>query len=266
MRIKAITGRFPWLIDRINYVDQLIKLLKLFAGDRNPWKTPITSRDSYDAYDDSEQQEFYSDKKKLCRDGARNVWATEQEARDRYLAPIQEQIDSLLQENQTVSVHEIGFGNCINLVLLKERYGDRVRLTGIDISTGRLDVARGYFGDRLDGVELWIESVADPTPDGQMAQYDLVYSMHCLEQIPYAARQAVQGLWERSKRRVVMVEPVWEFARPAQRLKLVRNDFIRTLLPTVHHLGYNVVTARPLGFESSQKNQTSLVVLSKDGD
>jgi len=263
LRIKAITGRFPWLIDRINYVRQLSKLLKHLKADDNPWKIPISSRDSYDAYDDSEQRAFYGEKKLLCRDGDRNIWATEREARDRYLAPVEAEIRSLLETAEKVSVLEIGCGNCINIMLLKERFGERIDLHGVDISTGRINVAKEFFGEKLEGVPLWIESVADPTPEEQKGRYDLVFSMHCLEQIPYAAVPAVQGLWERARQRVVMVEPVWEFARPAQRLKLVRNDFIRTLLPAVKYLGYDVAKAEPLGFESSQNNQSSLIVLNK---
>ena len=87
--------------------------------------------------------------------------------------------------------------------------------------------------------------------------------MHCLEQIPYAAVQAVAGLWDRAISRVVMIEPVWEYARGAQRLKLVRDDYIRTLLPAVRYLGYPIQHEGPLGFESSQKNQSSLIILTK---
>lgn len=263
MILKATFGRWPWLVDRLNYVDQLVKLLKRFRREENPWKIPITSRDSYDDYDDEEQRAFYSSKKRRCRDGDRIVFATEQEARARYLAPIFAEIDGLLETSSVVAVHEIGCGNCINLVLLKERYGDRIRLSGVDISTGRINVAKTFFGEKLEGVDLGIESVAEPTPEAEKEKYDLVFSMHCLEQIPYAALQAVKGIWERSRARVVMVEPVWEFARAAQKLKLVRNDFIRTLLPTVRYLGYDIVRAEPLGFESSMKNQTSVIVLKK---
>ena len=87
--------------------------------------------------------------------------------------------------------------------------------------------------------------------------------MHCLEQIPYAVQQAVEGMWQRARHRVIFIEPVWEFARPVQKLKLVRSDYVRTLLPTIRYLEYNIVSARPLGFESSQKNQSSVIVVEK---
>lgn len=261
---KPVLKHFPGLLDRINYIDQLVKMLRLFKRAENPWKVPTTSRDTYDADDDSEQRDYYGPGRTLCRDGKRNVWATHREARMRYLAPIFAEIDARLKTQDQVAVREIGCGNCINLIELKERYGEKIDLHGTDISTGRINTAKGFFGDLLDGVNIWIESITEPTPSDQHDQYDLVFSMHCLEQIPYAVVQAVQGIWERTRGAAIMVEPVWEFGRPAQKLKLVRNDFVRTLLPTVRYLGYNTVKAEPLGFESSQKNQTSLIILKKD--
>ena len=261
---KPVLKHFPGLLDWVNYTDQIVKRLRLFKRAKNPWKVPTKSRDTYDADDDSEQRDYYGPSRTLCRNGKRNVWATHREARMRCLAPIFAEIDARLKTQNQGAVREIGCGYCINLIELAERYGEKIDLHGTDISTGRINTAKGFFGARLDGVNIWIESITKPTPSDQHDQYDLVFSMHCLEQIPYAVVQAVQGIWERTRGTAIMVEHVWELGRPAQKLKLVRNDFVRTLLPAVRYLGYNIVKAEPLGFESSQKNQTPLIILKKD--
>jgi SAM-dependent methyltransferase len=253
----------PWLIDKFNYAKLLVQILRRFHKPGNPWKVPTTSRDYYNAYDDKEQRRFAGGELVLCRDGTKNRWLPTVEINQRYLEPIAREIEGLLRENDAISVLEVGCGNCINLVQLKKRFGPRVQLSGFDISSGRLAVAKKFFGDQLADVSLWEESITEPAPKREIAKYDLVFSMHCLEQIPFAVSQAVEGLWKRARRRVVMVEPVWEFARPVQKLKLVRSDYVRTLLPTVKHLGYKIERSEPLGFESSQKNQSSVIVLSK---
>ena len=188
---------------------------------------------------------------------------TDRDARARYLAPVIAEIRAQSAKKSVIKVLEVGCGNCINLVELKEEFGDLVELSGFDLSPGRLDVARAYFGDRLDGTATAEASIVEPTPAEDRDQFDVVFSMHCLEQIPYAATQAVENLHARSRDCVIMIEPVWEFARLAQKLKLMRSDYIRTLLPAAKYLGYTIEKAEPLGFESTLKNQTSLVVLRK---
>jgi SAM-dependent methyltransferase len=261
--IKKVMTWSPWLVDQYNYVKLLFQILRKFHRRDNPWKVPTTSRDYYNAYDDKEQRRFVEGKLILCRDGGRNRWLPPSKATERYLEPIIREVEELLKDRETISILEVGCGNCINLTQLKKQFGPRLKLHGFDISSGRLAVAKKFFGEQLADISLWEESITEPTPTNEVAKYDLVYSMHCLEQIPFAAAQAVEGLWKRARFRVVMVEPVWEYARPVQKLKLVRSDYIRTLLPTVKYLGYNILRSEPLGFESSRKNQSSVIVLGK---
>lgn len=261
--IQQLALRFPWLVDQVNSIRLLMDLRKSFRSDSNPWKTPTTSRDYYDAYGDKEQQDYLSGKLVMCREGNINRMVSYPEFTLIYLAPVFEQIDELLKSQKSVSVLEIGCGNCINLVELKKRYGDAIVLSGLDVSPGRIKTALAHFSQQLAGTEVWVESAIEPVKPADFSRFDLVFSIHCLEQIPYAVTQAVQGMWQRARKRVVLVEPVWEFARPVQKLKLVRSDYIRTLLPTVRYLGYNILIAKPLGFESSQKNQSSVIVVDK---
>ena len=261
--IKKVMTWSPWLVDQYNYVKLLFQILRKFHRKGNPWKVPTTSRDYYNAYDDKEQRSFVEGKLILCRDGGRNRWLPSSKATERYLEPIIREVEGLLKDRETISILEVGCGNCINLTQLKKQFGLRLKLHGFDISSGRLAVAKKFFGEQLADISLWEESITEPTPKKDIGKYDLVYSMHCLEQIPFAVSQAVEGLWKRAKHRVVMVEPVWEYARPVQKLKLVRSDYVRTLLPTVKYLGYSILRSEPLGFESSQKNRFSVIVLGK---
>ena len=206
--LKARIAAFPWIIDSANVMSELIKLSRRIRKEENPWKSPATSRDYYDSYDDREHVAYYAGNLRWVRDGERIYQMTDQAARARYLAPIIEEISAQLAEAEgAVKVLEAGCGNCINLVELKEAFGDRIELHGVDLSPGRLKVAHGYFGDRLRGVTTNVGSVVASVDPEDRDQFDLVFSMHCLEQIPYAAVQAVENLHARSRNCVIMVEP-----------------------------------------------------------
>jgi ubiquinone/menaquinone biosynthesis C-methylase UbiE len=107
--------------------------------------------------------------------------------RDYYLAPMIEQIEALYAADPTrpVEVLEVGCGNGTNLMVLARALGDKVALRGIDISGERLAQGRTYWGKRLDKVSM-VEDSATTLATQADGSADLVYSLHCLEQIPYA--------------------------------------------------------------------------------
>lgn len=260
--VRRVLRKSTWLHDQYTYWTQVRRLLSYVNARNNFFKIPTTSKDIYDSKDDYEHRD-YETGSTLCRVDNRIVKMSHREIRDHYCEYLFREIDALLADKPKLRILEIGCGNCINLMLLKKHYGDRVQLAGYDISAKRLEVARGYFGTILDDVELRSVSVTDPVPEDERGRFDLVFSMHCLEQIPFAVQQAVQGMHDRSSSTIVMIEPVFEFARPEQKLFLIYSDFVRTLLPTIRYLGYRVVRAEPLPFESSIKNQSSLIVIRK---
>lgn len=250
------------LYDTYLYWTQVRRLLSYVQRDANFFKTPETSLNIYQSRGDYEHK-LHESGKTLCMLDGKIRRLTYREARDLYCAYLYREIDALLERQPRLKVLEIGCGNCINLVLLKQRYGDRVELTGHDISERRIAVAKEYFGARLDGIEFAVRSATDPVPPEEENAFDLAFSMHCIEQIPFAVAAAVQGLHARARSRVVMIEPVFEFARPSQKLFLIHSDFTRTLLPTVRYLGYRILRAEPLTIESSLKNQSSIIVVEK---
>lgn len=206
----------------------------------------FTSRDLYEDYTDREQVSFEAGHSSITiKDGVLQR-VTEQEVRDAYLAPTEQTIRDLQQtiKDRPVRVLEIGCGNCINLKLLHERFGDQIALSGIDISPERLRVAQEFWGDKLQA-DLQVASATDLAPF-EDSSFDLVFSSCCLEQIPYRIDQAVAEMIRVSGNRVVFVEPTFEFGNTAQKLYTIMGDQCRTLLPELNLLNAKIISSEPL--------------------
>lgn len=187
--------------------------------------------------------------------------------RAHYLAPVIAEIEALhaADPSRPVEVLEVGCGNGTNLTVLARGLGDKVRLRGIDISSERLRLGRAYWQDALDGVEMVEDSVTTLATQGD-GSADLVYSVHCLEQIPYAVDACLAAIGRVARGRVVFVEPVWEFANPTQKLYTLFADQLRTLLPSLEQSDLQVVVSRRAELLASPLNQTGFVVAEKRQD
>lgn len=259
--LHRVLRRFPALYFRWLYRNQMRRLAQMLESGEHMFKVPHASRAEYERYDEREQRAHETAAWDCLVDGrirrlpARTI-------RARYLDVLCAEIDAALAAGVEPTVLEVGCGNCINLVELKVRYGGRLRLSGFDVAANRIAVARRYYSARLEGVELWTASATDaPDRIASGRRYGIVFSMHCLEQMPYEAHHAVRSMLGLATGRVVFIEPVWEFAGPAQRLYLMIADHVRTLLPAVRALKAPILRAEPLPIQASLKNHSSLVVI-----
>lgn len=242
------TFKFNTLLARF-----LIKLLlkKSFL------KTTNDSRDIYERYDDREQNAWENDTT-ICLWHGKIKQIPIKNIRAAYLQHICNQINIIKPKR----ILEIGCGNCINLVTLKKKYGDDIELYGIDIAQNRISVAKQYFKDALDGVHLQHVPITDVTSfeDGY---FDLVFSMHCLEQIPYQTIDALKEMHRITNNKIVMIEPVFENGNPAQMLYLILNDHNRILKKSIEQLTYKLDVCKTIEVQSNPLNQSSLIVINK---
>lgn len=243
---------------------QQLKQLLANVDRRQPsTKTMTDSKDVYESYDDRDQRD-YETRSRICVEGNRIRRLTFKDIRDRYLAYICGEVDRLLAVRRPIRVLEAGCGNCINLVSLKERYGeDDVDLCGVDISPRRLVVARQHFQGKLDGVELLARSIAERIDDWPDGHFDLVFSVHCLEQIAYKCEDALREIHRLVNDTIALIEPVFELGNPAQRLYLINADHNRVLLKTIRELGYEITRLEPLEVQSNPLNPSTFVVVRK---
>lgn len=229
---------------------------------RDPRRHTDVSHGAYQAYDDREIRAYLTASTRTIVND-RLDRASFRDIRDSYLAPVRTEIARLRDAGiAPVRVLEVGCGNGTNLKLLRDAFGAAVALTGIDISDERLHVGRGFWKDALDGVTLREASATDLTvfPD---AAFDLVYTVHCIEQIPYEVPQVLREIARVTRHRAVFVEPVFEFANPAQRLYTIWADQLRTLLPEVRRSPLRVVSATPAPTLANPLNRTGVIVAEK---
>lgn len=180
-----------------------------------------------------------------------------------YLEPVIAEIEILHKTlGRPVKILEVGCGNGTNLKLLAERLGQKVVLHGIDISPARLEQGRTYWGRALDGIEMVEDSATtlSTVPDKSV---DLVYSLHCLEQIPYAIDNCLAAIARVVRSRVIFVEPVWEFANSTQKLYTLFGDQLRTLLPEIEQSPLQIESSWRAELIANPLNQTGFVVAKK---
>lgn len=187
------------------------------------------AKDVYEVYGDREMRAFETDSCEGLRGGEVQQISL-REVRDAYLEPVGKAIEQLRKDvDRPLRVLEVGCGNATNLMLLNQRFPG-VAFSGIDIAEGRIAEGRKYWGERLTSVELAQASATDLSLFADKS-FDLVYSVCALEQIPYSLGDAVREMVRLADRRIVCVEPVFEFGNEAQRLYNVVSDQVRTLLP-----------------------------------
>lgn len=226
---------------------------------RSPFKKNVDiSRDIYNKYDDREQRDYESASWQCIRDNKVAVLSAK-EIRDIYLDYLYYELDEIRPSR----ILEVGCGNCINLVNLKERY-PKAEIHGLDVSSGRLEVSKKYWGERLNGVKLHNQSITSIT-NWRNKYFDAVFSVHCIEQIsePEETTRAVAEMARITSGKVVMIEPVYENCNISQKLYLHNADHVRGLLGSVRSLGLEPVRNEVTSIQSNPVCNSTILVLDR---
>lgn len=225
-------------------------------------KSTIDSKAAYEGYDDRDIRDFESNQPYLMLLNGRLTPTTSREQHDRYMKLLFEQIDPIVAAMGHATVLEVGSGNRLNVASIPARYGAKVSVSGIDIAENRILVARRRLGAKLEGARLSAQSITARTSfeDGE---FDVVYSVFCLEQIAYDIRAALVEMDRICRGKLVMLEPVFENGTTVQRLYLIVADHVRILLKTIVELGMPLVRNEILELQFNPANQASILIVDK---
>lgn len=244
----------------------LIKDIKKLINDLSSKGQKITksvscSKERYDLYDDRDMRDEIENRAEpVLVDGE----VTQLGAKDRRLNHLEylfTEIDELLLCQEQVSIIEIGCGNLLNAVEVNKRYGERVIFKGMEISESRVRIGLDYFS-QLNKSDFSVGSITERTEftDGE---FDIVFSMHCLEQIAYETDRAVQEMGRICRHKLVMIEPVFENGNFLQRVYLMLSDHTRILLGCVQDLGFVIEKNISCPVQTNLENQSTLLVAKK---
>ena len=157
-----------------------------------------------------------------------------------YLNIIFKYIDELLNKKETIKILEIGCWNWINSMIIKEKYWAKVKILASDISFERINQWKKYYWNKMENIDFKQINIVTDDIEWNENLYDLVFSIHVLEQIPYEWKDAIVNMVKSSNDLVVLIEPDWYLANPLQRLYLIENDHIRCIKDIINLLWYNL--------------------------
>lgn len=220
---------------RIKFYQELFILAKNVNYDKTFTKTQTDSYNLYQKHGHIDQKMFDNNEELFVLFNHKITKMGYEEVRRHYISPIFIQIEDLLTLKSKISVLEVGAGNCINLFLINEKFKDKVDLTGVDISPNRLTVAKEYFGDRLGDAKLIAEDITKLKLFDDKA-FDLVYSVHCLEQVTYNGLKLIDEMLRLSNNKTTLIEPIYDLANPTQKLYMINSDHNRVILKDLQFL------------------------------
>jgi uncharacterized protein YbaR (Trm112 family) len=172
---------------------------------------------------------------------------------------------SVLDEMAPTSLLEVGVGEATTLAdVVALLRGPVPHLSGVDLSTSRLVVARSYLADcGLDAALAAADIGRLPFADRSV---DVVVTSHSLE--PNGGREAelLSELCRVAARYVVLREPSDEIGDAPTIAHIERHGYVRGLLRTARSLGANVVRFEPWGIDPNPSNRAALIVISTGDD
>ena len=257
--IRKENGDVNFRLREIKVIRLLIN--KLANKSERIIKTTEDSKAVYDQYDDRDLRDERINQPELMLVGGKVLNVGLKDRRINHLQYLFTEIDRLLEIQDRVKILEVGCGNLANAYETKKKYNDRVYYGGIEISRERISIGLSAFPE-LARDNFTTQSITERTnfSDGE---FDIVFSMHCLEQIAYDTKNAISEMHRISNKLIVMIEPVFENGNFLQRSYLMLSDHTRILLQTIYSLNLKLTRNEICNMQTNLENQSTLLVISK---
>lgn len=123
---------------------------------------------------------------------------------------------------------EIGAGELTNIceILKKNKNINFEHVLALDLSLPRLICGNNLLNKNSIYIDYCINSNAENIPLGENS-IDLLFTVHCLEQVPYIARNIIKEMIRVANKYVVLIEPSYEFGTEVTRNRIFHKDYIR---------------------------------------
>ena len=187
---------------------------------------------------------------------------TNPEENMRWCAQLAEILDPLL--TQQGSLLEVGCGEATTLAgVLQHLTNITSHALGFDISWSRCTEGLAWLAEKKVAARLFVADLFDIPMDDETV--DVVYTSHSLE--PNGGREddAIRELMRVARRAVVLIEPIYELAKPDAQSRMRHHGYVRGLKEAAERLGARVTGYRLLDHTSNPLNPSGLVLIDKEG-
>ena len=129
--------------------------------------------------------------------------------------------------SKSKSLLEVGAGELTTISLVLNSLKKKFSYSGaIDISLNRLLVGKKYLKSQGNKVDFLARADASQLPFKDNS-FDMVYTCHCLEQVPNLFIKSVKELIRVSKKYIVIIEPSYEFSLIASKNNIYKKGYTK---------------------------------------
>ena len=138
-------------------------------------------------------------------------------------------LSNIIQNLNLKTILEVGAGELTQYFLIKKDLDKKSykieRSCGLDLSLKRLEVGKEFLNSENQEIEIYQgDAQKMPFKDNE---FDILYTSHCLEQVPHLLETCLKEMLRVSKKYIVLVEPSYEFTNKTTRNHIFRKNYIK---------------------------------------
>jgi ubiquinone/menaquinone biosynthesis C-methylase UbiE len=164
------------------------------------------------------------------------------------------------------SLLEVGAGELTLLYdliknLKKNKKYKKKEISAVDISYYRLLAGKNFLKKKRISIEYLIKADGANLPL-QDNSIDLVFTSHCLEQVPNISKKIISELIRVSRKYVVLIEPSYDFGSQATRNRIFAKGYTKINEKILQNISGKVILRELIPY-SSHLNNAELIIIKK---
>ncbi len=138
-------------------------------------------------------------------------------------------LSKIIIETNSKKILDVGTGEFTQFYLVKNKLNNKnyelLKDAGLDISFNRLDLGKKFLNQNNIKIDYILQADASNIPISENS-FDLIYTCHCLEQVPNLFQKSVEEMLRVSSKFVVLIEPSYELSSAASKKYIYGKNYV----------------------------------------
>ena len=178
-----------------------------------------------------------------------------------------EYLSKIIIETNSKKILEVGSGEFTQFYLVNKKLINRnyeiSKCGGLDLSFKRLHEGKIFLDQNNINVDFILQADASNIPISDNS-FDLIYTCHCLEQVPYLFQKSVQEMVRVSSKFVILIEPSYELSNKTTKKRIYKKNYVKITDKILSKIkGVSNILRKQLPIRD-YSNGAELVIIEKD--